>query len=77
MPEDVSEQALRQVAFGKLDDEVPRMAEPVLNSRCWRLVREQLWVATGRTSRHRRLPKLEAMWEPSESRVELDPTNVG
>ena len=24
---------------------------PVLNSRCWRLVRDQLWMATGKTSR--------------------------
>ncbi len=31
---------------------------PVLNSRCWRLVRDQLWMARGRTSRRRRLPRL-------------------
>jgi hypothetical protein len=28
------------------------------NSRCWRLVRDQLWMASGRTSRRRRLPRL-------------------
>src|SRR3989442_579175 len=31
---------------------------PVLKSRCWRLVRDQFWMATGRTSRRRRLPRL-------------------
>src|SRR5207244_4772055 len=42
----------RQVAFGKLQGEVPGMPdEAVLNSRCWRLVRDQLWMATGKTSR--------------------------
>src|SRR4029453_13383894 len=28
------------------------------NSRCWRLVRDQLWMASGRTSRRRRLTRL-------------------
>jgi hypothetical protein len=28
------------------------------NNRCWKLVRDQLWMASGRTSRRRRLPRL-------------------
>jgi hypothetical protein len=31
---------------------------PVVNSCCWRLVRDQLWMAGGRTSRGRRVPRL-------------------
>jgi hypothetical protein len=34
---------------------------PVLNNRCCRLVRDQLWMASGRTSRCGRLPRLEAI----------------
>ena len=38
-PEDLSKQALRQVAVGQLEDEVPRMTDepaPVLKTRCTR-----------------------------------------
>src|SRR5438876_8201953 len=38
---------------------------PVLNRRCWRLVRDQLWMATGKTSRRSRLPRL---WVAGEAR---------
>jgi hypothetical protein len=31
---------------------------PVLNSRCCRLVSVQLWMASGKTSRRKRLPRL-------------------
>ncbi len=58
-----------QVALGELQDEVPRMP-PVLNSRCWRLVRDQRWTAGGRTSRRRRLPRLYAM-TPKSNRTSL------
>lgn len=52
-PENLPKEAPCQGALGKLQDEVPGMSDeaPVLNSRCWRLVRDQLWMETGRTSR--------------------------
>ena len=34
---------------------------PVLKSRCWRLVRDQLWMARGRVSLRSRFPRLYAM----------------
>src|SRR3989442_15820279 len=43
---------------------------PVLNKRCCRLVRDQLWMAGGRTSRRSRLPTLYAM-TPRSSRTSL------
>ena len=62
--DNLPKQALRQVALGQLQDEVPSVPmrrPPVLNNRCCRLVRGQLWMARGRTNRRRRLPRLYAM----------------
>jgi len=63
-PKNPPEEAPRQVASGGLQNEVPRMpdeAPPVLKIRCCRLVSDQLWMATGRTSRRRRFPRLYGM----------------
>jgi hypothetical protein len=70
-PNNLPEQARRQVALGELQDEVPGVpdqAPPVLKSRCWRLVRDQPWMAWGRASRRRRFPRLYAM-TPKSSRT--------
>src|SRR2546425_6322684 len=59
-PDDPRKQALSQLAFGQLQEyRACRMRRPqVLNSRCCRLVSDQLWMASGRMSRRRRLPRL-------------------
>src|SRR5262245_12581528 len=54
----------RQVAFGKLQSEVPGMPDEAsagLEDRCWRLVSDQLWMANGRVSRRSKLPRLYAI----------------
>jgi hypothetical protein len=43
---------------------------PVLKSRCWRLVSDQLWMAWGRASRRSRFPRLYAM-TPKSNRTSL------
>jgi hypothetical protein len=46
-------------ASGRVKYRACRMRRPpVLNSRCWRLVRDRLWMATGKTIRRSRLPRL-------------------
>src|SRR5881409_3295402 len=59
-PDDLRKQALSQPAFGQLQEyRACRMRRPpVLKSRCCRLVSDQLWMASGRMSRRRRLPRL-------------------
>jgi len=45
---------------------------PVLNSCCWRLVKDQLWMARGRTSRRRRLPRwIRRSWSSTGASISL------
>jgi hypothetical protein len=45
---------------------------PVLRRRCWRLVRDQLWMARGRTSRRRRLPRrIRRSWSSTGASISL------
>ncbi len=58
--DDLPEQRPCQVAFRKLQGEVPSVADeaPVLKSRCRRLVGDQFWMTSGRASRGSRSPRL-------------------
>jgi hypothetical protein len=57
-PEDLPKEAPGQVTLGEVEVEVPRMpneAAASLEQSLLSLIRDQLWIATARTSRHRRL----------------------
>jgi len=68
---DLAEEAPCQVALGQLQDEVPGVpTEAATGLEQALLVRDQVWVARGRTSRRSRLPRLWAMTR-SSSRTSL------
>jgi hypothetical protein len=52
---------MRGVLTHRGETEASFASAALLHSRCWRLVRDQLWMARGKTSRRRRLPRLYAM----------------
>jgi hypothetical protein len=60
-PENLPTERRRQVALGQLEDEVSGMSDEApagLEQALLELVNDQLWMATGRTSRRTRLPRL-------------------
>jgi hypothetical protein len=64
LPRMLQKESRCQVARGELQVKyrAGRMRRPLVSkSRCWRLVSDQLRLASGKTSRRKRLPTSEAM----------------